>query len=271
MKIAVIIPHKNGGARLERCLASLQAQPEIEGIDFEFITVDDNAKINIDWATVAKSKREDPRFVTLSNEKTPGVSGARNTGIDWAIRRGADYITFLDADDTWLPDGTIAIKNAITANEGAPIIELDHLRHYIELDKTVKKYTVPRCHYKFGTSNRAWCFIWNKIYTAQIIGNTRFVEGLQYGEDEVFNIDILAKHNEIAHDDRYIALKRYFDNKQSLSRTKDRIGLLAQNNALIDALNRHADKPEIAKNICMLIADHWQSPTYLAKFGGGTL
>lgn len=270
MKIAVIIPHKNGGARLERCLASLQAQTEIEGVNFKFITVDDNPHCS-DQPIVSQYRALDVRFLPLVNEKTPGVSGARNTGIHYAIDGGADYITFLDADDTWLPDATAQITRAIAANPAAPIIELDHLRHYVEIDKTVNKYAVPRCSYKFGTSNRAWCFVWNKIYTAQIIGSTRFVEGLQFGEDEIFNIDILAKHNEIIHDDRYIALKRYFDNKQSLSRSKDRNGLLAQNDALIDALNRHADKPEIAKNICMLIGEHWQSPTYLAKFGEGAL
>ena len=270
MKIAVIIPHKNGGARFERCLASLHAQTEIEGVDFIFLAIDDNID-DRDRPIANQMTEADIRIRTLLNEKTPGVSGARNTGINWANRIGADYITFLDADDTWLPDATIAIKNAITANEGAQIIELDHLRHYVETNTTAKKYAVSRCNYKFGTSNRAWCFVWNKIYTAQIIGSTRFIEGLQYGEDEVFNIDILAKHNEIIHDDRFIALKRYFDNKQSLSRTKDRNGLLAQNDALIDALNRHADKPEIAKNICMLIGEHWQSPSYLDKFGGGIL
>lgn len=270
MKISVIIPHKNGGARLERCLASLIKQPTIEGYDFEFITVDDNGGPGEDFR-IACAYEHDQRFRARYNIRTPGVSGARNTGIKLALTGGADWITFLDADDTWLPDATIAIKNAITANEGAQIIELDHLRHYVETNQTVKKYAIPRSRYKFGTSNRAWCFVWNKLYKADLIKDIRFVEGLQYGEDEIFNIDALAKHNEIVHDDRYIALKRYFDNKQSLSRTKDRNSLLAQNDALIDALNRHADQPEIARNICMLIGEHWQSPTFLNKFGDGTL
>lgn len=269
MKIAVIIPHKNGGARFERCLASLMKQPTVEGYDFEFITLDDNGGPSED-IIIACSYEHDRRFRARYNIRTPGVSGARNTGIKLALTSGADWITFLDADDTWLPDATIAIQNAIEANEGAQIIELDHLRHYVELNKTVKKYTVSRSRYKFGTSNRAWCFVWNKLYKTELIKDVRFVEGLQYGEDEIFNIDVLAKHNEIVHDDRFIALKRYFDNKQSLSRTKDQSGLLAQNKALIDALMRHQDKPEIARDICKLIGEHWQSTSFLAKFAGGT-
>lgn len=270
MKIGVIIPYRNGGARFERCLQSLRAQMPIEDCDFEFITVDDNDDFGEDWENARLASQADGRIIPLMNEKAPGVSGARNTGIQWAIHRHADWITFLDADDTWLPDGTIAIQNAIEANPDAQIIELDHLRHYVELDKTAKKYSVCRSRYKFGTSNRAWCFVWNKLYKTELIKDVRFVEGLQYGEDEVFNIDVLAKHNEIVHDDRFIALKRYFDNKQSLSHIKDQNGLLAQNKALIDALMRHQDKPEITRDICMLIGEHWQSPTYLAKFAGGT-
>lgn len=270
MKIAVIIPHKNGGARLERCLASLIKQPTIEGYDFEFITVDDNGGPGEDFR-IACTYEHDRRFMARYNIETPGVSGARNTGIRLALAGGADWITFLDADDTWLPDSTQAVTDAIEANPDAKIIELDHFRHYIETGETRKKYALPRCAYKFGTSNRAWCFVWNKLYRADLIKDIRFVEGLQYGEDEIFNIDVLAKHNKIVHDDRFIALKRYFDNKQSLSRTKDREGLLAQNDALIDCLNRHADKPEIARNICMLIGKHWQSSTFLQKFGGGAL
>lgn len=270
MKISVIIPHKNGGARLERCLASLQAQPEVEGVNFKFITVDDNPD-NCDEPIAKQNREADVRFLPLLNERTPGVSGARNTGIRLALAGGADYITFLDADDTWLPNAGEQLQQVIKANPDAKIIELDHLRHYVETGETRKKYALPRCTYKFGTSNRAWCFVWNKLYKADLIKDIRFVEGLQFGEDEVFNIDVLAKHNKIIHDDRFIALKRYFDNKQSLSRTKDREGLLTQNDALIDCLNRHADKPEIARNICMLIGKHWQSPTFLQKFGGGAL
>lgn len=270
MKIAVIIPHRNGGAQFARCLQSLRAQMPIEGCDFEFITVDDNDDFGEDWEIAQLASQADDRVIALINEKAAGVSGARNTGIQWAIHRHADWITFLDADDTWLPDGTIAIQKAIEANEGAQIIELDHLRHYVELDKTAKKYSVWRGRYKFGTINRAWCFVWNKLYKTELIKDVRFVEGLQYGEDEIFNIDVLAKHNEIVHDDRFIALKRYFDNKQSLSHIKDQNELLAQNKALIRALMRHQDKPEIARDICMLIGEHWKSPSFLAKFAGGT-
>lgn len=271
MKIAVIIPHKNGGDRFARCLTSLSYQPEVDGVDFEFITVDDNDEICLDWQLAVAEKQFDDRFTVTMNEFAPGVSGARNTGIEVALKHGADWVTFLDADDTWLPDSTQAVTGAIEANPDAKIIELDHFRHYVESDVTAKKFAIKRCEYKFGTSNQAWCFVWNKLYKAELIKDVRFINGLQYGEDEIFNIDVLAKHNKITHDDRFIALQRYFDNKQSLSRIKDRNGLLAQNDALIDCLNRHADKPEIARNICMLIGKHWQSPTFLQKFGGGTL
>lgn len=261
MKISVIIPYYKTGGRIGRCLDSLQNQAG----DIEIVAIDDNGELNNEDFAIAAQYID---TVRISHTERRGVSAARNSGLDIAT---GDWITFLDADDTWLPNAGEQLQQAIEANPDAKIIELDHLRHYVETGETRKKYALPRCAYKFGTSNRAWCFVWNKLYKADLIKDIRFVEGIQFGEDEVFNIDVLAKHNKIVHDDRFIALKRYFDNKQSLSRTKDREGLLAQNDALIDCLNRHADKPEIARSICMLIGKHWQSPTFLQKFGGGAL
>lgn len=275
MKIAVIIPHRKAGARLERCLQSLIRQPKIEGADFEFITIDDNdgEDYGQDQELAHKIRDFDNRVLPLLNENAPGVSGARNTGIQWALHRHADYITFLDADDQWTEDGARNVVEAINANEPAPIIELDHLRHYIETGQTKIKHKTPTGTYTIATRTPYWPSVWNKIIAAPLIerANLRFVEGLQYGEDERFIIDALAVHNEIKHDGDHIALMRWFDNKQSLSRTKIRGDLLDHIATLQEALEEYPDKPEIARNICLIIAEHWQSPTFLAKFGGGEL
>lgn len=275
MKIAVIIPHKNAGERLERCLLSLIRQPKLEGADFEFLAIDDNDPEDYgpDHKLVNNIRDFDNRVVPLLNQEEPGVSGARNTGIIWALRRKADYITFLDADDQWTEDGARNIVEAIKENEPAQIIELNHKRHYTETGLTRIKHLQPSGTYTIANRPPYWACVWNKIIAAPLIerAGLRFPEGLQYGEDEAFMIDALAAHNEITTDGKHIALIRWFDNKQSLSRVKTRADLLNHTTALIDALGKHATNPEIAKNICMIIGEHWQSPTFMEKFGGGIL
>ena len=134
--ISVIIPYWNAEKWLERCLKSLRRQ---EG-DFEFLLVND---MNTDGGPEIASRYAagDGRFVLLDNEHDKGVSGARNTGIDYA--RG-EWITFLDADDEMLPDAFRILSMVARSNKDANIFQMNHKRYYTALDKTAMKYTNER-------------------------------------------------------------------------------------------------------------------------------
>ena len=56
------------------------------------------------------------RVVVLSNDRTPGLAGARNTGI---LALDTDMIAFCDDDDIWLPGKLTAQVNALRAAEEA--------------------------------------------------------------------------------------------------------------------------------------------------------
>ncbi len=53
----------------------------------------------------------------MANARTPGLSGARNTGI---LDLGTDYVAFCDDDDIWLPG---KLEEQITTLEGHPDAE----------------------------------------------------------------------------------------------------------------------------------------------------
>lgn len=247
--ISVIVPFYNSEKWLDRCLNSLIIQKE----NAEFILVDDHSTDNGIEIAYDYCNR-DQRFVLLRNHNLRGVSGARNTGIDYA---SGDYITFLDADDELLPD---AIKIYDTLN-GYNIYQANHLRHYAKINKTTRKYSNPTGEHDLKKIPTCWCMVWNKLYKADFIKGIRFKETMQYGEDELFNLECLNKDKKI-YCIEVDTMIRHFDNDNSLSKSKDADDLYKQANELVKFLRRCKD-PELKVFTCRLLSEHWGSNTYL--------
>ena len=213
MIISVIVPFYNSEQWLGRCLASLTKQFG----DFEFLIVDDHStdngrEIAYDYCN------QDSRFRLLTNNNGKGVSGARNTGIDCA---SGTWVTFLDADDEMLSDAYMTFRRVIEQDDRANMHQLNHMRYYTVIDKLALKYANYGGVYSFGNLPDMWFGVWNTLYKADFIKDIRFDEGLQYGEDGLFNIECLIKDNYIHHADyKVVAVKHRFDNKESLSRVK---------------------------------------------------
>lgn len=100
---SVIIPLYNKADTIERAICSVLAQTEQ---NFELIVVDDGSK---DDGPERVRAFCDPRIL-LIQQPNGGVSAARNTGINAAKY---EYITFLDADDEYLPDFLKTIEDLI--------------------------------------------------------------------------------------------------------------------------------------------------------------
>lgn len=217
MKISVIVPFWNSEAWLGRCCESLLKQ---DG-DFDFILVDDRSTDNSrDIAYEYCNK--DQRFILLTNHRTKGVSGARNTGIDYAVRcDDVDWITFLDADDEWLENAYETYKKVISVDSRANIHQLNHIRHYTAKNLSVNKYYNYEGVYYIGKLPQMWFGVWNKVFKREFLTDIRFDEKLQYGEDGLFAFECLIKDNYIHHGEKdAVVTKHRFDNKQSLSHVK---------------------------------------------------
>lgn len=268
MKISVIIPFRNADAHLGRCIESCR---KAQG-DFEFVLVDDNTKEDAEIAFDSQLAREAatswPRF-EYGQTNGRGVSNARNNGI-WSAH--GDWITFLDADDELLPDAHDVMEQAIARAESHPIIQLNHLRYYKEIDKLTCKFANKPGIYTLNNLPKCWCMVWNKLIKTDWLKETKitFKPGLQYGEDELFNLELLREHSIIMHAElRKWAIKRNFDNKQSLSHSKGKEELRAQIEALEEFLQKLKKEEQQMKCFVMdLIAEHWKSPTYKRIIGG---
>jgi glycosyltransferase involved in cell wall biosynthesis len=110
--IGVVIPTRNRPNLLRRALAGVDAQ-DYPG-PLRTIVVYDQTEP--DWLLARAGER--PRMV-LANWRTPGLAGARNTGV---LGLTSELVAFCDDDDEWLPGKLTAQVDALRDSPGAALV-----------------------------------------------------------------------------------------------------------------------------------------------------
>ena len=236
MKISVIIPYKNEPETAElagRCLKSVMSQ----NFDIHYL-VDFDGK---------------------------GVSVMRNQGIELALQSGADYIAFLDADDTYAPDAYEQIVAAINEQPNEGIIQLNHVREF-EDGKTKLRLMSKQGTYMLDRLPNLWVSSVNKVFKADLIRDIRFKAGLNHGEDELFVLECLAKARRMYVSSR-IALHYHKDNPNSLSTTTSLNDLIGEQTALMWFAMMHKDDAEMLAVVRRRQAELWSNACYTRVFG----
>lgn len=128
IQISVIIPVFNGEKYLSEAIESVLAQT-YENI--ELIVVDDGSS--------DKSRDVALSYTTVKYfyQENKGVAAARNLGIQKAT---SEYISFLDADDLWLPNKLLLQMKALNDDPSIDIVT-GYVEQFIspEVDPQIKK------------------------------------------------------------------------------------------------------------------------------------
>lgn len=247
MLITIIVPYKDSEQYIARCIDSLKIQTG----DFEFILVNDGSIDNGKYKALERTEG-DHRFKIIDNQRSAGVSGARNTGMDMA---GGEWITFLDADDVLLPEAYKKFTAAINKKPGANIHQFNHVRYYTSKNIKVVKYRNGSGEFTVPDLPSWWFGVWNKIYCSEFVKDIRFDESLQFGEDGLFVLECIANGTYIHHGPSNVTtVEHIFENKQSLSHIKKDTDLINQIRKYIDFLNDHSD-PELRLFICEILSE----------------
>lgn len=236
MTISLIIPYKNEPSTSElskRCLKSVEGQ----NFDIHYL-VDNDGK---------------------------GVSVMRNQGIELALKSGADYVAFLDADDTFGEDAYEQIVAAINEQPNEGIIQLNHVREY-EDGKTKLRLMSKQGTYTLDRLPNLWVSSVNKVFKADLIRDIRFKTGLNHGEDEIFVLECLAKTRQMYVSSR-IALHYHKDNPNSLSTTTSLNDLIGEQTSLMWFAMMHKDDAEMLAVIRRRQAELWNNACYTRVFG----
>ncbi|MDE7159352.1 MAG: glycosyltransferase family 2 protein [Muribaculaceae bacterium] len=191
-RVSVIIPSYRPGDWLEECLGSLLGQT-LPASDFEVILVLNGC--DHPWSDNIRAWAEaHPGFpLRFIQTDTPGVSNARNVGIDEA--RG-EYITFIDDDDYVSPryleallaeaaPGRAVLSNTLSFTDGCEGFDENYSLHrlYLSLQEAPGPFTLLQTRSFFNGAYR-------KLLPADLVGKRRFDPSFRNGEDSLFMFEI---------------------------------------------------------------------------------
>ena len=208
-KISVIIPVYNKAPFLARCLDSVAAQTKQ---DAQIVIIDDGSTDGS--GKICDQYADRPNF-EIYHTKNAGVSAARNLGMEKAK---GEYLTFLDADDAYEKDAVETMERY--AEMGKDVVQFGQIRHQPGATTPLRR-SWPEGDYDLWHIRRYWQMVWNKIYKTQLIraGGFKFREDLDFGEDEIFNAEILMRVGGIYHAGP-MTIHHHMDDNNSLCRGK---------------------------------------------------
>jgi glycosyltransferase involved in cell wall biosynthesis len=197
-----------------------------------------------------------------------GVAVMRNKGLSYIFDfyPDTDYITFLDADDTYAPDAYDQMLKAIEEAPDANIIQLAHVREFPD-GRTQQRLPSPSGDYGLDRLPNLWVSVCIKLFKADLIRNIRFKPELCHGEDELFMLEALKIARGI-HVSRRVALHYHKDNPNSLSTTTSLENLLGEQKALCEFADAHKDDSELLKAVRQRQSELWNNACYKRVFGG---
>lgn len=213
---SVIIPLYNKEKYVEKSLLSIVNQ---NITDFEIIIVNDGS--------TDKSVEKIKPFLSdkirlVEHEINKGLSAARNTGIKNA---NASFITFLDADDLWLPTFLEAIKNLISKFPDAGIFATNIVQIYPKVKVSNGSLSKKISENFNGVVDFFKLNLKQGIYTPSSVCYRKSVfdsigyydESITFSEDLDFNIRVNLKY--ILVYDNEVHMQYFMETDNQLTRT----------------------------------------------------
>ena len=200
--VSIIIPVYNVAEYLDACLNSIlqQTYSEIEVLLINDGSTDESRIICKQWT------ERDVRIVAF-DQPNKGVSVARNLGLEHA---SGYYVTFVDADDTLVPDAIETLVRDIET-ENAELVIAEYISSAsIKRDGKFAKELTTMNHDQ--AVNRLLAIhgmngsVWAKLFLMQVIrdNNISFDPNIRYCEDVLFVYRYIRACMGIAYDPREV-------------------------------------------------------------------
>lgn len=221
MKVCIITTIYKAEKDLPRLLDSMiqQKSPELE-----FFLIDNGSPDRCGEIAAEYAKR-DSRFSIYTIKDNMGYIRARNEGIRVCT---GDYIGFCDSDDFLEPgaydraierihetDCDMYITSYRTLS-GKNVIE-NKLPYKVGLyeGKAIKEEVLPNAFGPCNGRSELHGFMWKEIFRHNLVSDLSFDESLKPYEDQIFNLDVIARCNRLYIDDNPIY--NYIVNPESIT------------------------------------------------------
>ncbi|WP_342542136.1 glycosyltransferase [Paenisporosarcina sp. FSL H8-0542] len=217
--ISIVVPVYNSEKYLFDCIESILNQSYS---NIELILVNDGS--NDCSLEICQMFVESDNRVKLLSKKNSGVSDTRNLGIK---ESKGEYITFVDSDDMLKNQAIEIMYEEIKMNQTDLVVcnfEYDYSGIRVKKIARITEgiYSVNSLSDKLiddGTmSGILFGSVWSCLYKTSIIRdfNIRFVSGVKYNEDGIFNLAYLQKCKIVKVKNEHIYI--YRNNEQSVTK-----------------------------------------------------
>lgn len=246
--VSVILPAYNAEKTIQLAIESVLCQTYQA---WELIIIDDGSTDNT--AIICKESEKNDNRIKYYQQRNEGPAIARNRGINSAI---GEYLSFIDADDTYSPD---FLKNMVDAIEHyncdisicgfTKVSKTNSLVISQPFGNSILDET-EYLKYFFKGNPGGVASLWTKLYRRDLIisRNILLDAKMKHGEDWKFNIELLTSgKTKIVAIDR--PLYNYFDTQNSITKSyrfDDRYQMFSSASLLFDVIEKTGIKEEIA-------------------------
>lgn len=194
--ISIIVPAYNAEKSICRCIDSILNQKDVE---FEVIIVDDGSS---DGTAQLCQKYKELGNVKLITKENGGVSSARNEGLRHVE---GEYVMFVDSDDYIADDLCYHLYEEIQQGYDMVISSFKFIYEHA-LYKKERYIGAHERRIIDGSMSDKICDIlevglatppFARLYRRELIDDIWFVEGVNVGEDVLFNIECYKKNIKI--------------------------------------------------------------------------
>lgn len=192
-QISIIVPVYNAEKYLHQCVDSILNQ---SFRDFELLLIDDGSKD--DSGAICDEYASKDKRVRVWHQENQGVSVARNVGLEHAQ---GEWIYFPDSDDIIMDDAFDTMMSMVSEGVdyvicGYEVYDEDGNCTYAIADRQQRTMTQHEALMEMfaPTDYRYQGYLWNKLFKRSIIqkNNLRFVEGIKFNEDRLFDVEYLS-------------------------------------------------------------------------------
>lgn len=246
--VSVIVVAYNAGKSVKRCIDSIVSQSLS---DIELVFVDDGSVD--DTGSIIEAYAKDDNRIKVVHQKNAGVAAARQTGLDNAT---GQYSIFVDADDWIEPDMLVSLTDNATETE-SDIVFCDYIEEnengiFYRQQKPVSAGSSAVLGQMLIQLHGSLCnkLIRRELYT---LSGTRFIEGLNFCEDEYIIIRLLSYGCKVGYVEK--GLYHYDKNSNGASFTNQWYNRPAEEYELfIQNCAPYFNTPELRQNLDQRIA-----------------
>lgn len=219
IKIGVIIPAYNCEKYVKNCIESIINQTYK---NLEIVIIDDGCT-DTTGEILDKYMQKDNR-IRVIHQMNRGVSEARYRGV---LECTADYITFVDADDTIDFDMYDELVKYIK-EYNVEIVHCGYTKHY--LDKSSKQFYNTKNVVIQNSEEALACLIggklfvgslWNKLYRRDLFNNIYFDKTIKINEDILLNYLLFKQVKKSLYID--ISKYNYWERKEASTKRIDKV------------------------------------------------